>query len=230
VIDTAERTERLRAAANPRRAQAKDTEALARLFAAAFAGDPVFDWISRPGPKRAEGLERFFSWLLSVRAIPYGEVWMADQGGVAAAWLPPDVPATAGGIRDQLPLLPMFLRLCGLPRILRGAAVADAMERHHPAERHYYLAFIAVAPRLQGMGLGSAVLEATLARADAAGIPAYLENSNPRNTRLYERHGFMMRRNIAPHGAPPLLAMWRARSQKTEIGKNALGRLLISEF
>ncbi len=217
MIDTAERAEHLYAAANPRRAQAKDTAPLARLFAAAFAGDPLFEWISRPGTKRAEGLERFFSWLLEVRAIPYGEVWLAEDRSVAAAWLPPDVPATTGRIRDQLPLLPMFLRLCGVPRILRGAAVADAMEKHHPAERHYYLAFIAVAPRLQGMGLGSAMLEATLGRADAAGLPAYLENSNPRNTRLYERHGFMVRRNIAPRGAPPLLAMWRGR--KSEVRK-----------
>jgi hypothetical protein len=63
-----------------------------------------------------------------------------------------------------------------------------------------------VAPRLQGMGLG---LEATLARVDAAGTPAYLENSNPKNTPLYQRHGFGVQHNIAPDAAPPLLAMWR---------------------
>ena len=217
----ADRAERLRAAAAPRRAQARDCAALARLYAAAFASDPVFDWISRPGRKRAEGLERFFSWLLDARAIPYGEVWMSEDGAVATAWLPPDVPAASATIRDQLPLLPMFLRLCGVPRILRGAAMADAMERHHPAQRHYYLAFIAVAPRLQGMGLGSTILAATLSRADSVGLPAYLENSNPRNTRLYERHGFVARRNIAPHGAPPVIAMWRSSetgNRKPEIG------------
>jgi GNAT superfamily N-acetyltransferase len=216
VIDAAERERRLRAASSPRRAQAKDSAVLGRLFAAAFASDPVFDWIARPGPKRAAGLEAFFCWLLDVRAIPYGEVWMAEDGGVASAWLPPDVPATAGSIVEQLPLLPMFLRLCGLPRVWRGAAVADAMEKHHPVERHYYLAFIAVAPRLQGIGLGSTMLETTLGRADSAGLPAYLENSNPKNTRLYERHGFVARKNIAPKGAPPLIPMWR--NQKSEAG------------
>jgi ribosomal protein S18 acetylase RimI-like enzyme len=86
------------------------------------------------------------------------------------------------------------------------------MEKHHPQERHYYLAFIAVAPRLQGMGLGSALLEATLKRADEKAMPAYLENSNPKNTRLYERCGFIARRNIAPAGAPPLIPMWRPRA------------------
>ncbi|MGD0191568.1 MAG: GNAT family N-acetyltransferase [Rhizomicrobium sp.] len=204
-----DRHARLAGASHPRRARADDAAVLARLFAAAFATDPVFDWIARSGPKRAPGLERFFFWLLQVRAIPFGEVWMAGDGTVAAAWLPPDVPATAGGVLDQLRLLPMFLRLCGLPRLLRGSAMADAMEKHHPHDRHYYLAFIAVAPRLQGLGLGSAMLEATLKRADGANLPAYLENSNPRNTSLYERHGFIVRKDITPRGAPPLLAMWR---------------------
>lgn len=199
----------LAAASHPRRATTDDAAALARLFTAAFMNDPVFDWIARRGAKRAAGLERFFFWLLRTRAIPFGEVWMAPDGGAAAAWLPPDVPASPGGFVEQLKLLPLFVRLCGLPRLARGSAMADAMEKHHPRESHYYLAFVAVAPRLQGMGLGSAILEATLARADTQGWAAYLENSNPRNTRIYERHGFVARSNIAPKGAPPLIPMWR---------------------
>ncbi|MBV9044108.1 MAG: GNAT family N-acetyltransferase, partial [Alphaproteobacteria bacterium] len=79
----------------------------------------------------------------------------------------------------------------------------------HPHERHYYLAFIAVAPRLQGIGLGGAILESCIAKIDAAHEAAYLENSNPKNTRLYERMGFVARKSISPPGAPPLIAMWR---------------------
>jgi ribosomal protein S18 acetylase RimI-like enzyme len=200
---------RLRAASNPRRATASDATALARLLAAAFITDPVMDWIARPGPKRAEGLERFFYWLMQVRAIPFGEVWMADDASVAAAWLPPGTPASPGGLVEQIKLLPMFLRLCGFPRLARGSAIGAAMEKHHPPEPHYYLAFIAVAPRFQGMGLGGAMMEANLKRIDAAHAPAYLENSNPKNTKLYERIGFVQQKSISPPGAPPLLAMWR---------------------
>jgi ribosomal protein S18 acetylase RimI-like enzyme len=97
--------------------------------------------------------------------------------------------------------------------------MADAMEKHHPHARHFYLAFIAVAPRLQGMGLGSTMLDATLKRVDEAGLPAYLENSNPKNTVLYERHGFVRQKNIAPAGAPPLIAMWRP-GEKRELAEN----------
>jgi GNAT superfamily N-acetyltransferase len=204
-----DRRAHLALAANPRHAKLSDAPAIARLFAAAFLADPVMDWIARPGPKRTAGLERFFDWLLTIRAIPFGEVWMAQDGSVATAWLPPDAPASPGGLAEQIKLLPMFLRLCGLPRLARGSAMGAAMEKNHPHERHFYLAFIAVAPRLQGMGLGGALLEANLKAIDATGLPAYLENSNPKNTRLYERCGFVGQRNISPPGAPPLLAMWR---------------------
>ena len=197
----------LAAAARPRRARESDAVPLSRLFAAAFQTDPVFDWIARPGPRRAEALEQFFFWLLRTRAIPFGETWMGD--GVAAAWLPPDAPASPGGFFDQLRLLPMFVRLCGFPRLGRGSAMGESMEKHHPHDPHFYLAFIAVAPRLQGLGLGGAMMEASLKHIDETGAAAYLENSNPRNTRLYERFGFRTRRNIAPPGAPPLMAMWR---------------------
>jgi len=71
--------------------------------------------------------------------------------------------------------------------------MADAMEKSHPQERHFYLCFAAVAPRVQGLALGDAFLDAAVRRADALAV----------------RAGFVVRNNIAP--APPLLAMWRDR-------------------
>jgi ribosomal protein S18 acetylase RimI-like enzyme len=201
----------LAAASAPRRATIDDAAVLARLFAAAFTADPVFNWIARPGARRAAALEQFFFWLMRVRAIPFGEVWMSADANVCAAWLPPGAQGSPGGFFEQLRLMPLFVRLCGFPRLMRGSAMADAMEKNHPHEPHFYLAFIAVAPRLQGLGLGGAMLEATVKRADRAHMPAYLENSNPKNTRLYERAGFVAGKDIAPAGAPPLIAMWRAQ-------------------
>jgi len=216
------RHRRLMLAGNPRRATMDDARAIARLFAAAFATDPVMDWIARPGPKRPEGLERFFYWLLRIRAIPYGHVWMAEDASVAAAWLPPETPASPGGLFDQLRLIPMFVRLCGFPRLSRGQAMGDAMEKNHPHDPHFYLAFIAVAPRFQGMGLGGALLDATIKKVDETGMPAYLENSNPKNAKLYERAGFVARKSISPEGAPPLIAMWR--DGKKPYGSNSLSQ------
>lgn len=216
--DGEDRHTRLAAATSPRRASATNAPDLARLLAAAFQNDPVMNWVARTGSGRAQGLERFFRWLLDVRAIPYGEVWMG--GGAAAVWLPPGAPATAGGLLEQVRLFPMFLNLCGFSRLLRGQAIADAMEKHHPHESHFYLAFIGVEPGLQGTGLGSALLEATLRQVDEVRSPAYLENSNPKNTPLYTRHGFTAWGDIAPRGAPPVIAMWRPPSVAAGAGSS----------
>ncbi len=149
-----ERFAHLQSATNPRRATQEDAGTLARLFAAAFLKDPVFDWIARPGPKRAAGLERFFYWLMQMRAIPFGEVWMADDGGAAAAWLPPGTPASPGGMLEQIKLLPMFMRLCGFPRLGRGSAMADAMEKTSSARSAFLSGIRGGGAALSGNGIG----------------------------------------------------------------------------
>ncbi|WP_371484699.1 GNAT family N-acetyltransferase [Kitasatospora sp. NBC_00315] len=61
-----------------------------------------------------------------------------------------------------------------------------------PAEDGLHLEHFYLAPRYQGLGLGSAVLRSLLARADAEGVPvrlSVLQGSAAR--RLYERHGFV---------------------------------------
>lgn len=43
-------------------------------------------------------------------------------------------------------------------------------------------------------------------------MPAYLENSNPRNAPLCERGGFVAQKNILPDDVPPLISMLRKAS------------------
>ena len=63
---------------------------------------------------------------------------------------------------------------------------------------------------MQGRGLGGHLIREGLTRVDTDGAPAYLENSNPKNTPLYERLGFKAIAPLPlPDGAPPLLAMLR---------------------
>jgi ribosomal protein S18 acetylase RimI-like enzyme len=193
-----------------RRATPDDVPRLARLFARVFATDPVFDWMARDDRSRHKALERFFLRILKSRTLPHGETWLTANGLAAVAWVPPYSPLQSPSLIDDLRMVPTILRLTGVPRLARGAAMASAMAGAHPAEPCFYLAFIAVAPRLQGAGLGTLLLDRTLQRVDAARAGAYLENSNPRNLTLYERAGFKVTREIiARRDAPPMFAMWR---------------------
>jgi GNAT superfamily N-acetyltransferase len=94
-----------------------------------------------------------------------------------------------------------------LSRVLPAVAALGA---RHPRPSHWYLSELAVDPPAQGHGVGSALLADRLTLCDRDGAAAYLENSNPRNTPLYERHGF---RPLEEHrmggDGPPVLLMWR---------------------
>ena len=192
-----------------RRATLNDASRIAHLLAAAFARDPIFNWITRES-RRAEALNRFFYWVMRQRAIPLGETWMSTDGYAAVSWIAPYAEAKPDNFRDEMRLLSVLLSLTGVSRFARGAVMAKAMEHAHPPEPYFYLAFVGVAPRFQANGLGTALLENTLTRVDAVGMPAFLENSNPRNIKLYERFGFRVTREItARKDAPPLYAMTR---------------------
>jgi uncharacterized protein YjiS (DUF1127 family) len=66
-----------------------------------------------------------------------------------------------------------------------------------------------VRPEAQGRGAGSALLARGLARADAEGLPAYLEATSRRNAALYARHGFEVQAIVEAEGYPEIILMWR---------------------
>jgi ribosomal protein S18 acetylase RimI-like enzyme len=179
--------------------------ALVALLSRAFDADPVINWVLRQDGARAAA----FEWLFRLSLDMAPEVYTtADRRGVAL-WTPP-----GWGRLDwlrHLPRAPGFVRAVGLRRLGRVARAVAALERSHPGRPHYYLSYLAVDPPLQGRGIGSALLRHVLDRCDAEGIAAYLENSNPRNTPLYERHGFraIERHSLGGGDGPPLLLMWR---------------------
>src|SRR5690606_8664821 len=70
-------------------------------------------------------------------------------------------------------------------RLAMGAMAAGA-----PTEPHWYLDVLATAPDLRRQGLATAALAPGLGRADADGLPAYLETADPATVPFYQRQGF----------------------------------------
>ena len=88
--------------------------------------------------------------------------------------------------------------------------VTTTWHRHFAPAAHWYLFYLGVTPAQQGRGMGSALLQPVLARADAAALPCYLETGVARNLRFYERHGFqVVAEGVLSHGGPRLWAMLR---------------------
>ena len=60
----------------------------------------------------------------------------------------------------------------------------------HPQQPHWYLGTLGVDPPAQNTGVGRALLREFLVRADADGLPAYLETDRSENVAFYRRSRF----------------------------------------
>jgi ribosomal protein S18 acetylase RimI-like enzyme len=97
------------------------------------------------------------------------------------------------------------------PSVLRRSLVADnAMHRGHPGEEHFFVWMLTVSPAAQRSGVGRALLSTALERADARGVPTYLDTANPDNLPYYASFGFENTgQGKLPRGAP-LWYMYRS--------------------
>jgi GNAT superfamily N-acetyltransferase len=88
-------------------------------------------------------------------------------------------------------------------------AAIEQMDAAHPVFPHWYLPWFGVDARLQGAGLGGALLARSLQAVDETGLPAYLETPNPRTIPFYERHGFRVTGSTTTEYCPPITFMLR---------------------
>ncbi len=181
-----------------------DWRTLGGITGEAFAEDPMLNWLM---PDTAAITATFLTLAKHVY-LPRGHCYLLDGQG-AAMWLGP------GGKKD-LPLLPTAalaartIARAGPGPIRRALAVDAEMIRRKPKAPHMYLFSIGVRQSARGQGMGGRLLKPVLDACDAAGLPAYLENSNPVNHGFYSAHGFKRLEIFeAAKGAPPLEAMWR---------------------
>jgi GNAT superfamily N-acetyltransferase len=199
------------AAAAPIVAGPEHLEACVTVLSRAFDTDPVTDWYLRADARRCAALRNQFVGILGGWVLSLGHTWLAADGGACAAFLPPDPHPERRGLLEWPGLLRRIQPNTGWARLPRVVRLMVAMERHHPAQPpHYYLWFLGVDPARQGHGVGGALLGALLAHYDRAGVPTYLENSNPKNHRFYESHGYVSRGAYRPvWGGPEMEPMWR---------------------
>jgi len=182
-------------------------EAATSVVTLAFATDPVARWMY---PDPDQYLQHFpqFIRAFAGKSFEKGTAYLAPDFAGAALWLKPGVEPNGDALigliwestssEVQKDLFPLF----------------EQMGAFHPKYPHWYLPMIGVEPSRQGNGVGSALLQHSLANCDADGLPAYLESSNPKNISLYERFGFELIGTIKAGDAPPLFPMLR-KPQRT---------------
>lgn len=198
------------------RATGEDAPMLTRVLCRAFDADPVMNWVLRQDAGRAFAFEWMFRLSLAM-TLPHGHVYTTPDRMATALWTPPGKWQWRAGWVRQLWQLPGFVRAIGVNRLRTVLPAVAALEARHPKQPHFYLFELAVDPPLQGQGLGGALLRHVLDVCDRDGLPAYLENSNPRNTPLYQRNGFQVLECLRlGRDGPPVWLMWREPEAKPE--------------
>lgn len=180
--------------------------AVGRVLAAAFADDPVWDWICAPGRNGSADAARWFAAEARAKQRGHGEVLVDDQLRGAALWAPHE--HWQGTARELAAILVPSLRLFRT-RTFRALAIQRHMEKVHLREPHWYLAVLGTHPDHQGHGVGSSLITAVTDRCDEEGLAAYLESSKERNVPFYERHGFVVTERVSVRDSPPLWLMRR---------------------
>jgi ribosomal protein S18 acetylase RimI-like enzyme len=186
-----------------------DQAEIGTALADAFSDDPVFAWLVPPGtPRREERMQTFFTSMARSYLRRSKPVFQAAGGAGAAIWSAPGAWALppAEIARET----PSATKAFG-SSLLRALRTQLQVESLHPKEpKHWYLAYLGVRCDSQGQGVGSALLQEVLSKADVDGVPAYLESSNERNLTLYQRHGFRIVDEIKALGhGPTIWRMWR---------------------
>ena len=180
--------------------------AVARAVAEGFFDNEIWVWLLPRGWQRRLLLPRHYRAMIRRVFIPRGAAWTTLDALGAALWFPPGTLELSR--RERLAEIASLLPE-GVDSLGRGGRWEALLSRHHPRRPHWYLQTLAVAPAAQRRGVGTALIEPGLARADAEGLPAFLETQRESNIPYYRRFGFELTEEISLPDSPPLWLMWR---------------------
>lgn len=127
-------------------------------------------------------------------ACEHGIVAVTGDGEGVIALLPPHAPDPAPAMVEEVVAL-------------HGDRI-DRLEQAPPPEGAWRLETLGVRPERQGRGIASALIHFALSEVRARGDRAVaLDTSDPRNVRLYERHGFGVTAHTDSGDGPPVWKM-----------------------
>jgi GNAT superfamily N-acetyltransferase len=190
-----------------RAATEADLTAVVACLRSGFFEDPVWgDWAFPDPSNRALPLGRLMHFWAQP-AIRHHGLRMTARAEAVAVWIPPHEPELTA--EEEIAFGILIPELFG-DRAKELEELFVHFEEHHPsAEPHYYLSLWATHRDHAGQGIGTALIEESLAHIDAEQMPAYLESTNPANLPRYEALGFRPRSQFGPPGGPVITTMWR---------------------
>ncbi|APC37333.1 GNAT family N-acetyltransferase [Nocardiopsis dassonvillei] len=199
-----------------RTATMNDVPAVARVLGRALYHDPLFRWLFPDDDLRMAQNFRACALLAGFGHVPGGHATVAEspEGPAripvvrgAALWTPPG--AGREGAAVPLRSLPHWFSLVGLSRLPELTWYNGEVRASVPEGPHWYLCVLGADPATDGTDTGARLLREGLARADADGVPVYLETADPADIGYYKDYDFRVVRAVHPPAAPSTYCMLR---------------------
>lgn len=190
-----------------------DSAAQARaieVLAAAFRDDPIARHVDGDAVRRADAATAIFTTLIADRAGPVSREVIGDPIVGVAVWLR---PALTGHDEAEVDLW-QSLELADSGQLSRFREAIGALDAAHAAvftDPHWYLLFVGTDAAARGRGIGSALVRAHDADADAAGLDLGLETFGDALPRFYEGLGWRVVTTTTPDFATEPLHTMRRR-------------------
>ena len=199
------------------RLERRQLKEAAALFARGFADERFFSYLLRGRDRNRRERILIPMFRVMVRTfLPFGHVHTVRiEGRLVGVGIrvPPGAYPLHGAkqARFMLSMLPAFVRmLVRAPASRELLKVLKEFDRLHPKEPHWYLMWVAVAPDMQGRGIGGRLAQEVISLADAQGMPCYLETFGEKTAALYRNRGFIVREEFRPLPEGPVCwTMWR---------------------
>jgi GNAT superfamily N-acetyltransferase len=192
---------------SPRVASSQDSADVVEILVSAFYNDPAWSWAFPDDSRRAEQHRRW--WGLYVDgALRFPWVWLTGGNTATSVWIPPN--ETELSQEQEAAIEPLLVEMLGsgAPQVLQAVEMFD--QAHPRGVPHYYLSLLATSKEYRGHGYGLRLMAENLRQIDDAGMPSYLEATNPVNVPLYMRYGFEVLGSFTvPDGGPEVFTMWR---------------------
>lgn len=166
-----------------------EADAAAETIAQAFRGDPVWR-VALAVEDRSDAELRAF-WRFYVEGARRHDTAFAGDGArTVAIWIP---PGEDGLSEEQEHEAGQAVERMLTPDLATAMfELVELFDHHRPHDRpHAYLSLLATHPDHAGHGYGMAHLAADLERWDQAGVPTYLESTNPGNDSRYAGQGYV---------------------------------------
>ncbi len=137
-----------------------------------------------------------------------GEVHTTPDVRAIAIWLPPGQTATTTWryLRSGYLRVPLMMGLREFLSATRSDSQLHYLHGEIMERPHWYLWALAVDPDKQGKGIGTALLRHGAQKAQAQGMPCYLETHDEGNLPFYMREGFSLVRAAQIPGSD--LRLW----------------------